>query len=116
MASSCQYGHCGRPARFEITLKIWALAMPPAKRNDSNCLRMMTGLGVCEECSRGVKAQNFLLPEGRARIAAGINRAGGALPDFDRAELDLVDLVDRPTDIEQMVADAKRAGGTVIES
>jgi hypothetical protein len=113
---SCAWGGCGRTARWQIVIKIWALMTAPARRNDRNCCRLQFGVTVCDECKPNVKAADFLLPEGRARIATGLERAGVAMPDFNSAQVDFDEIVDKPLDIGAFVADVKRRGGTIIES
>lgn len=115
-ACKCSWGGCGRAATSQIVLKVWALATAPARRNNKNCLRMIMSVTICDDCKPNVKVENFLLPEGRARIAAGIEKAGGAMPDFGSAELDFEPIINKPLEIEQIVSDARRRGQSVFEA
>jgi len=114
--TKCMYGQCGRPARWQIVIKLWALLMPRSVRNEKKCVRMLSGVTVCDDCRPNVNAQNFLLPEGRARIAQGLARAGAAVPDFATAAVDFEPIIDKPVDPEQLIRDVCRRGGSVIEA
>lgn len=112
----CSWGGCGRAATSQIVLKVWALATAPVRRTHKNCLRMIMSVTICDDCKPKAKAEHFLLPEGRARIAAGVEKAGFAMPDFGSAEIDFDPIIDRPTDIEQIVRDARRRGQSIFEA
>ena len=57
------------------------------KRGQSAAMQMFMPLAICRDCSEKVEVQNFLLPEGRSRIAAAMLELGRARPDFDNAWL-----------------------------
>lgn len=61
---------------------------PPLPHAASSAARSAMPLATCEACQSKVSVQNFLLPEGRDKIASGFIRAGRAIPDFDRAWLE----------------------------
>lgn len=109
----CVWGKCGRDADCQVGIKLWALSMPRMKRNEGNCIKMIHSVLVCEECRPNVKAEHFLLPEGKERITSGLLRAGKDVPDFAAAELYFIDIIDKPIDIMEMI---RTSGGKVIEA
>lgn len=115
-SGKCSWGQCGRTARWQIGLMVWALGMPAPSRTSKNCAKMLTGVTICDECRPNVKAEHFLLPEGRERIMTGFSRAGAALPDLSNAKLDFVEIVDKPIDPIEMALDAQRHGGKIYEA
>lgn len=114
-AAKCDWGGCGRPGKFQIGLKLWALLTPGAARNDRNALKMLTSVCVCEECAPKVKPSDFLLQEGRVRIAAALAKIGKAFPDFDAAEIALEEIIDKPIDLEAEIRTANIIGKPVWE-
>lgn len=58
------------------------------RRSSNNALKMMMPLAVCPECQAKMGVENFLLPEGKRRIAAALFAVGKAPPDFDNAWLE----------------------------
>jgi hypothetical protein len=112
----CIWGNCGKPARWQIGILIWAIGTPTGMRTKKRAAHLMWNVTCCDECRLKAKAADFLLPEGRERIATGIHRAGGAPPDFTTAQLTFDEIVDRPVDIKETIADVKRRGGTIIEA
>jgi hypothetical protein len=92
------WGQCGRPATAQIVLMIWSTATPRLLRNDKNCVRGLTSVTICETCKPNVKPADFLLPEGKERIATGLARAGAAPPDFTSAKLDFEEIIGEPID------------------
>ncbi len=66
--------------------KINMVAVGYKRGQGSPCMFFMP-LAVCRDCSQEFDVQNFLLPEGRARIAAAMAAMGKARPDFDNAWL-----------------------------
>lgn len=103
MSSKCIWGQCGREATYQIGVHVWALQTPMILRNQGNCIKMLTSVTVCEECSSKLKVADFLLPEGKERIASGLARAGRAEPDFANAKLDLVEIIDEPIDLDKFI-------------
>lgn len=112
----CSWGGCGRDAKWQIVIKLWSLLTAKPARTDKNCIRMLSGVTICDECRERVSAQHFLLPEGRERIAQGLYRAGRSFPDFENAEVDFEPIIDRPIDPEEIVRQAKLSGGRIIEA
>lgn len=82
-----------------------------AERHDKNCLEMLTSVTVCDDCKHNVKIEDFLIPEGKERIANGLVKAGAAEPDFDNAQLRFEEIIDEPIN----VLDVAKPGDDVIE-
>lgn len=116
MAAKCDWGGCGNPGEFQIGLRLWAFSTPPQSRTTKNGLLMLTSVCVCRACSARVKPADFLLPEGKERIATGLLRAGKAPPDFTSAEIVLEPIVDAPIDLAAEARAARLAGGGIIEA
>lgn len=114
--AKCSWGGCGRDARWQIGLRMWALATPTGARTSKNGITMLSGVTICEECRPKVKPSDFTLPEAREWIGGALLRMGKALPDFDAAQLTFEEIVDAPIDIEAEVRRLKMAGAKVWEA
>lgn len=114
--AKCDWGGCGRPGEYQIGLKIWALATPKPARTERNALKMMTSVCICEECRPRITPEDFLLPQGKERIAAGLLAAGRALPDFSSAKMVFDEIVGEPVDPTAFARAAKLTGKPVWEA
>lgn len=61
---------------------------PPLPHPHTAHARFAMALETCEACTGKVAIANFLLPQGKAQIVAGMQAAGKLAPDFDRAWLE----------------------------
>lgn len=113
--AKCDWGGCGRPGEYQIGLKIWALATPPAARTSRNAMKMLTSVCVCRECKPNVKVSDFTLPEMRVRVDNAMLRMGKAAADWGSAELAFEDVIDAPVDPEATVRAARLMGKPVWE-
>jgi hypothetical protein len=88
----CNRAGCKNNAEFQIEVLIWALCMPTYDRHSGNCLRLMTGVLVCEEHKAQTKVDDVLTSEVKTRIVSAVSEVGRADPDFLNAELEWVEL------------------------
>lgn len=96
MTARCLLQGCGKPAVWQVGFKIWAAGHPRLARN---CLQCLASIVVCDACRDRVDVKDFLLPEGKERIARALLAMGRAAPDFSTAELCFVPIVDTPIDV-----------------
>lgn len=112
MTVKCAWGdNCEGTPKWQVELRLWALSMDITARTHSNCIKMLSSVVVCEECRPRMKAQDFLVPEAKERIATVVNRAGRDVPDFERAALHFVEIIDEPLDVMALIP----PGAEVIE-
>lgn len=116
MTVKCMFGNHDAPARWQVQLRIWAHATAAPQRTKKNGALLVTSVCVCDECREKVKAIDFLLPEGRERIASGFSRAGAMPPDFNSAVLEFAEIIDRPRDMLKEAEQSRLLGGKVIEA
>lgn len=110
--AKCFYGSdCVGEATGQVEIRLWALGMPMYLRNSDNCIKMLSGVVVCNECQKKIKPADMLLPEGKERIASALMRVGRAVPDFENAKLHFIEIIDEPLDPNKMVP----PGARVIE-
>lgn len=87
----CDRAGCIEPAKYQIGFKLWAAGYP---QRETNCLRALTGLCVCEQHRADSRADDLLTTEGKEMIGNAILAAGKALPDFASAQLEFMPVFD----------------------
>jgi len=114
--AKCDWGGCGREGKWQIGLRMWSIAAPRSLRTERNALKMLVSVCICDECKPRVKVEDFLLPEGKERIAGALAKTGRAAPDFSSAEIAFEEIVGAPVDPVAVARQAKLMGKPVWEA
>lgn len=89
MTSRVECRHGANCKHLASRYPVMCMVSVGSRRGQHAPLRMhLVGHAICAECQIGVSVQDFLLPEGRERIAEAMHAAGRARPDFDGAWLE----------------------------
>lgn len=79
----CMHSGCSRQARWIMRISLWPKGI---EKTDSNFLRLMLKLKVCDEHQNEIDPKTFWVPEAMNRIADSLQAIGKAEPDFKTAE------------------------------
>jgi hypothetical protein len=69
-------------------IKVWAKGYEKAKSVPLEML--MKGLFFCEDCAANLRPADLLTADGKEKITKSITMAGRVAPDFDGAELEMI--------------------------
>lgn len=80
----------GEDAELAVFIKIWAKGFD--KEKSAAIELFMKGLYFCTQCADTLKPLDLLTIDSRAQISKAITMSGRVAPDFETAELKLVNL------------------------
>ncbi len=89
LSPTCNLKDCGRPARWQVALLLFATGFTKYSQG----MRAETGLAICAECAKTAKAADFIADEGWAKLSEAIVAIGKLPPDRGLTKLELLPIL-----------------------